>query len=191
MICVTLIPIASCDQLIANIIKAAWAITGDAFALTIIKAFINTRLHLLSPLFMEIAAKILEITRQVSNMCMFVIGLIDADIGEFYSVISKIFAYVDWLLDCTTHATGVMAVEPVPIIPKPVCGWNVVDPYYWIPGDEEPFIDVMNEEISIVNEEAPVPIVQGINVINKVNDFVIDEKYTPPVTGFDPGGHIF
>ena len=190
LICVALIPIAACATLIANILNMSAKTIGNAFKLTIIGAFINTHLDDMVEKFIKIAAKILKIIGCIASICKFIIGQIDGEIGWFFSVIDRIFAYVFWALDCITHATGVMAVEKVPKIPKPISGWDIVDPYDWNPGDVEPVIEPFIPPI-VVGMTSPSPIVQGPNKTPMVQNYIVKEEYEVPKMEFDGGGTVF
>lgn len=190
MICVALVPIAACATLIANILNMAAKTIGNAFKLTIIGAFINTHLDDTVEKFIKIAAQILKIIGCIAGICKFIIGQIDGEIGEFFSIIDRIFAYVFWALDCTTHATGVMAVEKVPKIPKPISGWDIIDPYDWNPGDVEPVIEPFVPPI-VVGMTSPSPIVQGTNKTPMVQNYIAKEEYEVPKMEFLDGGTKF
>ena len=190
MICVALVPIAACASLLANIMNMSAKTIGNAFKLTIVGAFISTGLDDAVEKFIKIAAKILEIIGCIAGICKFIIGQIDGEMGEFFSVISRIFAYVFWAIDCITHATGVMAVEKVPKLPKPISGWDIVDPYEWFAGQIEASISPFIPPI-VVGMTSPSPIVQGTNKTPMVKQYKPAEEYEIPKMEFDGGGSVF
>ena len=190
MICVALIPIAACATLIANILNIAANVIGGAFKLTIIGAFIDTKLGTAVEKFIRIAAQILKIIGLIASICKFIIGQIDGEIGEFFSIIDRIFAYVFWAIDCITHATGVMAVEKVPKLPKPISGWDIIDPYYWIAGEVEPVIEPFIPPI-VIGMTSPTPIIQGPSITPLLDDYIPNEEYEIPKMEFDAGGTTF
>lgn len=190
MICVALVPIAACASLLANVMNMSAKTIGNAFKLTIVGAFISTGLDDAVEKFIKIAAKILEIIGCIAGICKFIIGQIDGEMGEFFSVISRIFAYVFWAIDCITHATGVMAVEKVPKLPKPISGWDIVDPYEWFAGQIEASISPFIPPI-VVGMTSPSPIVQGTNKTPMVKQYKPAEEYEIPKMEFDGGGSVF
>ncbi len=88
------------------------------------------------------------------------------------------------------HGAAVLATPPVPFIPLPVCGWDIIDPYYWVAGVIE--AEIIEEPLIKVSSEAPPPvIVQGVNETPVINEYIIDEEVKIPKIGFDGGGTVF
>ena len=190
LIAAALGPIAACAAAIASVIERAAHTIGNAFKLTIIGAFMHTKLDEAVGEFTMTADQILKIVSQIPSICQFIMGQVGGEMGELTSVLERISAFTEEAVDTINHALGVMAVEPVPEIPHPVCDWGVLNPYSWVPGDLEPVIKPFIPPIAI-GMTTPTPIIQAAAALEFVQDFATNAGYEVPKLEFLEGGSIF
>lgn len=85
---------------------------------------------------------------------------------------------------------AVLAVEPVPELPLPISGWDIEDPYDWVPGDLQPVIRQIVPEI-VKNLTSLTPIIQSANVTPMIDGIIPNEAYEIPKMEFLDGGTVF
>lgn len=124
---------------------------------------------------------------QLASSCSSQSGIAGAKAGIIADLIEDWAKYKE---DQYTHAADVVAVEPVPFIPKPISGWDIIDPYDWVAGQVEPTIEPFIPPI-VVGMTSPSPIIMGPNVTEIPDDYIANEEYEPPKMEFLGGGSIF